>query len=260
MWVEDVYYYDSKVHQRQKTDTEYAADLARFIENRPIKAIYIDPSAASFKLEIMKHNISNLYDAENEVLDGIRLVSKYLNNGTLKICKNCEHLIKEFQSYVWDPKCAQTGVDKPMKQSDHCLSGDTIVLTDKGYVRIDSLVGTEGKIASSYSLQMSMENYTEVRLTQKQADIYEIELEDGTKIKATKEHKFLTESGWKELQYLTLCDMLYTWNTNSFKTYSFIKISKQVIGSLLGVLKKGCTWLFGNSTTVRYQKDSTYTI
>lgn len=121
MWVEDVYYYDSKIHQRQKTDTEYAADLTRFIKDRPIKAIYIDPSAASFKLEIMKHNISNLYDAENEVLDGIRLVSKYLNNGTLKVCKNCDALIKEFQSYVWDPKCAQTGVDKPMKQSDHVL-------------------------------------------------------------------------------------------------------------------------------------------
>lgn len=121
MWVEDCYYYDSKIHQRQKTDTEYACDLAVFIKDRPIKAIYIDPSAASFKLEIAKHDIQNLYDAENEVLDGIRLVGKYLNNGTLKICRKCDNLIKEFQSYVWDPKCAKTGVDKPLKQSDHCL-------------------------------------------------------------------------------------------------------------------------------------------
>jgi PBSX family phage terminase large subunit len=121
MWVEDVYYYDSKIRQRQKTDTEYACDLERFIKDRPVKAIYIDPSAASFRLECQRHSIPNLYDAENEVIDGIRLVAKYFNNGTLKICRNCESLIKEMQSYVWDANCAKTGVDKPLKVSDHSL-------------------------------------------------------------------------------------------------------------------------------------------
>lgn len=120
-WVESVYYYDSKVKQRQKTDTEYAEDLKRFISGRVVKAIYIDPSAASFKLECARHDIPNLYEAENEVLDGIRQVAKFLNNGTLKICRYCDELVKEFQSYVWDPKCAMTGVDKPLKQSDHAL-------------------------------------------------------------------------------------------------------------------------------------------
>ena len=121
MWVEDLYYFDSKVAQRQKTDSEYAEDLAKFIEGRNVKAIYIDPSAASFKLELQRSGISGLFDAENEVIDGIRMVSKYLNNGTLKICRKCDALIKEFQSYVWDPKCQKTGDDKPLKQSDHAL-------------------------------------------------------------------------------------------------------------------------------------------
>lgn len=119
MWVEDIYYYDSKVKQRQLTDTEYADSLVRFIEHRPIKAIYVDPSAASFKLELSKHGVGSLYDAENEVIDGIRLVSKFLNNGTLKICRQCSKLIQEIQGYVWDPKCATTGVDKPLKVNDH---------------------------------------------------------------------------------------------------------------------------------------------
>ena len=121
MWVESIYYYDSKVKQRQKTDTEYAMDLKAFVSGRVVKAIYIDPSAASFKLECSRHDIPNLYDAENEVLDGIRQVAKYLNNGTLKICRSCDELIKEFQSYVWDSKCAISGIDKPLKQSDHLL-------------------------------------------------------------------------------------------------------------------------------------------
>ena len=39
IWVEDEYYFNSRVTQRQKTDAEYAEDLKSFIENRPITAI-----------------------------------------------------------------------------------------------------------------------------------------------------------------------------------------------------------------------------
>lgn len=121
IWVEDEYYYDSKIHQRQKTDSEYAADLARFIQDKGVRAIYMDPSAASFRVECQKQGIPNLYEAENEVLDGIRKVGDLLNNGTLKICGRCANLIKEFQSYVWDSKSLLTGIDKPLKVNDHAL-------------------------------------------------------------------------------------------------------------------------------------------
>ncbi len=121
IWVEEEYYYDSKVHQRQKTDTEYAEDFKAFIKNKPVKAIYIDPSAASFRLELQKEGVGNLYDAENEVIDGIRLVSKFMNNGTLKFCCCAKNLIDEMQSYVWDAKCQKTGIDKPAKVHDHAI-------------------------------------------------------------------------------------------------------------------------------------------
>lgn len=121
IWVEDEYYFDSKVQQRQKTDSEYAEDLRRFIKDKGPKAIYIDPSAASFKVECQRQGIANLYEAENEVIDGIRKVGDLLNNGTLKVCARCTNLIKEFQSYVWDHKSLLTGVDKPKKENDHAL-------------------------------------------------------------------------------------------------------------------------------------------
>lgn len=121
LWVEEEYYFNSKTAQRQKTDYEYAEDLKNFISQKPIKAIYIDPSAVSFRVELQKQGISNLYEAKNDVGDGIRFVSNYLNTGALKICRSCTNLIKEFQSYLWDPKCAKTGVDKPLKENDHCL-------------------------------------------------------------------------------------------------------------------------------------------
>lgn len=128
LWVEDEYYYSSKTNQRQKTDSEYATDLQNFLQYRPVKAIYIDPSAASFKAELQKAGVQNIYDAENEVNDGIRFVSNYLTIGKLKICRKAHNLISEFQSYVWDPKSAKTGVDKPLKENDHLLDALRYVL------------------------------------------------------------------------------------------------------------------------------------
>lgn len=120
-WVEREYYYDSRKAQRQKTDAEYAQDLSMFIQNRNVRAIYVDPSAASFKAELAKGGVGSVYDAKNEVVDGIRFLSTYLNEGTLKICRACPNLIQEFHSYVWDDKSLKSGTDKPLKENDHAL-------------------------------------------------------------------------------------------------------------------------------------------
>ena len=153
MWISNVYYYDSKIRQRQKTDTEYAEDLAKFIQDKPVRAIYVDPSAASFKLECSRHGINNLYDAENEVVDGIRLTAKFFNNGSLKICRNCEALIKEMQSYVWDPKCSITGIDKPLKENDHSLDA-------MRYALVTHFLGKEGNRLTAKDIeQMRREVY-----------------------------------------------------------------------------------------------------
>lgn len=128
MWLEDEYYYDSEKELRQKTDTEYAEDLKNFIAGKPIEAIFIDPSAVSFKMELQKIGISNLFDAQNDVLDGIRFQSKLLGNGTYKICRRCKKAIEEYQSYRWDPKSKQLGVDKPMKVNDHLADSQRYAL------------------------------------------------------------------------------------------------------------------------------------
>ena len=119
VWVDSEYYYDSKVHQRQKTDAEYADDLKKFIQDKYVKSLYIDPSAASFKQELSRQGIYGIMDAENEVIDGIRLVNKFINNGQLKISRSCHHLIEEMKGYVWDVKSSMRGIEKPLKERDH---------------------------------------------------------------------------------------------------------------------------------------------
>jgi len=118
IWVEKEYYYDSKKMGRQKTDAEFAYDLAKFIELYNVKRIYVDPSAASFKNELRRHSIKTT-DANNDVLDGIRTVSSLMSSQQIKICKECKNIIREIQSYVWDEKASLKGEDKPVKQNDH---------------------------------------------------------------------------------------------------------------------------------------------
>lgn len=57
--------------------------------------------------------------ANNDVLDGIRLVGMLLNLELLKFASSCTETIKEFASYIWDEKALEHGEDKPVKQHDH---------------------------------------------------------------------------------------------------------------------------------------------
>lgn len=114
------YYYSGKEEGNQKTDVEYADDLEKWLEDiKPVK-IVIDPSAASFIIELKKRGYF-IKKAENNVLDGIRYVASLLNEGKILIHESCVHTIKEFASYIWDTKAAEHGEDKPVKQRDHCL-------------------------------------------------------------------------------------------------------------------------------------------
>lgn len=120
IWVEKEYYWDSKAMGYQKTDSDYAMDLKREFGNYPIKAMYLDPAAASFEVEL-KRNKMPVRQAKNDVIDGIRFMAALFTQGDLIICKGCRNLIKEIEGYVWDPKCTKEGVDKPLKQRDHAI-------------------------------------------------------------------------------------------------------------------------------------------
>lgn len=120
MWVEKEYYWDVAQTHRQKTNTEYMRDLKIFLGDYPLKAVYVDPSAAAFKLE-MKRGGYHVVDANNEVLDGIQTVAMLMHEGTLTIMQECRNLIREIEGYVWDNKKAEKGEDAPLKKHDHAL-------------------------------------------------------------------------------------------------------------------------------------------
>ena len=116
--VEAEYYYDSVKQGRQKTDDELARDIKNFIGYRNISAVYVDPSAASLKLELQRRDLPVL-DAKNDVLPGIKVTSKFVAGKNLVIQKGCKTLIEVMQSYCWDPAAADRGEDKPLKKFEH---------------------------------------------------------------------------------------------------------------------------------------------
>ena len=112
------YYYSGRDKGKQKTDAEYADDLKKWLDGTRIKAMIVDPSAASFIAELRKCGYK-VIKANNDVLDGIRLVGMLLNLEMLIFSSSCTETIKEFASYIWDDKAAEHGEDKPVKQHDH---------------------------------------------------------------------------------------------------------------------------------------------
>lgn len=126
-WVEKEYYWDSKKEERQKTYSEYAADLIDFFDGYDVKAVYIDPSAAAMKAQLRASNI-HCTDANNDVLGGIQIVANELRDGNFYVCQNCPNLIREIEGYVWDTKAAERGWDEPKKVNDHAIDATRYAL------------------------------------------------------------------------------------------------------------------------------------
>ncbi|MBA4700742.1 MAG: PBSX family phage terminase large subunit [Ruminococcus sp.] len=114
------YYYSGRDKGIQKTDAEYADDLKKWLDGTEVKAIIVDPAAASFIAELRKRGLKVL-KARNDVEDGIRLVGTLLNQCKIVFSDSCTNTIMEFASYIWDAKAAERGEDKPIKQHDHAM-------------------------------------------------------------------------------------------------------------------------------------------
>lgn len=98
------WYYDSRKESRQKTDEEYYAALETFAQGYYIRKVIVDPSAASFLETIRRHGKFSAWDADNDVLDGIRVTSSLLSAGMIQIHESCKDSIREFGLYRWDEK------------------------------------------------------------------------------------------------------------------------------------------------------------
>ena len=112
------YYYDGRGKGRLKTDEEYYTELDNLAGKLSIKAVIVDPSAASFIECVRRHGRFTVVKAKNDVLSGIRRTAQAFKSGEIRINDCCQSAINEFSAYRWDDK---SGVDRPIKENDHAM-------------------------------------------------------------------------------------------------------------------------------------------
>lgn len=111
------YYYDSREPgNHQLTDEEHYAGLEKLAGDKRIERVIVDPSAASFKQTIRRHGKFPVWDADNSVLDGIRLTASLLQAGRIRIHRSCKGVISEMGQYRWDVDAPEDAV---IKEFDH---------------------------------------------------------------------------------------------------------------------------------------------
>lgn len=131
------YYYDAVKEKKQLTDAQFADRFALWLDGTRPFCIYVDPSAASWKAELMQRGYM-VRNANNDVINGIRYVGSQLNLGGFYIDKSCKNTEKEYNTYAWDKAAQMKGVDKPVKAHDHTCD------TDRYVIYTESLNGLSG--------------------------------------------------------------------------------------------------------------------
>lgn len=108
----------------------------------------------------------------------------------LLVYSTCEQFIRTIPTIQTDPNNVE---DVDTRGEDHCLHGDTKVITDNGSMKIGDMVGTKGKVMTPSGFAP----YTKCWLTRKNAATVKITFDDGQIVVCTPDHKFYTNvSGW----------------------------------------------------------------
>lgn len=112
------FYFDSRRERRQMTDAEYAEALRHLAGRRPIHAVVVDPSAASF-IELLRREGWRVQKADNDVLSGIRRTADLLKSGRVVLCTGCTDCLREIEEYVWQDGRAEK--EQVKKEHDHAM-------------------------------------------------------------------------------------------------------------------------------------------
>lgn len=80
--------------------------------------------------------------------------------------------------------------DKIARENIHCVSGDTKILTDEGYVKIEDKVGKKVNIWNGDEFSS-----VDIKQTTEKAQLYRVVLSDGRYLDCTDEHKWIIQNG-----------------------------------------------------------------
>lgn len=183
-------------------------DLAELIKNFGLRREVVTCDSAEPKSieELRKAGVNAQPSIKGA--DSVRYGIQKLQGVKIVVHPDCPNVVHEIQNYAWAKDRQGNPTDKPEHDFSHCLTGDTLVETIGGAVPIKELVGKEGFL---HCFDESMGTavigrFRDCRMTRERVEVFEIEVQDGRKFRATADHPVLTAKGWKKVKELQVDD------------------------------------------------------
>lgn len=121
-YVLDEWRHDVRAGEAAWVNAQLSRGIRDWLEPHAVQWVMVDPSAASFRLQLTRDGVRRVAPADNTVTDGIRDVASLLTTGRLVIIgPKCPFLLGEMPEYAWDPKATTQGRDEPIKKNDHSV-------------------------------------------------------------------------------------------------------------------------------------------
>ena len=162
--------------------------------------------------ELWQENGIGIVKASNNRVQGWLSLKEMLkpagkdNRPMMMVSEDCAGLIRNLPALQHDEKNPSDCSTEPHDITHICVTGDTLICTTDGEKPIKDLVGNSGECYCWDGEGLSIRKFDYACMTQAAAEVFEVEMEDGTKFKATANHKVLTAAGWKEVRELTSSD------------------------------------------------------
>lgn len=163
--------------------------------------------------ELFAQNGIGILKANNNRIQGWMALKEMLkplkhenDKPAMLVSKDCKGLIRNIRLIQHDEKNPSDCATQPHSITHICVTGDTLIKTTEGYKPIKDLVGNDGECYCWDGEKEQIRPFHYACMTQAAAEVFEVELEDGTKFKATANHKVMTANGWKEVRELTAED------------------------------------------------------
>jgi hypothetical protein len=121
----------------------------------------------------------------------------------MQVLSTCKDFIRTIPTLPYSMTKVE---DVDTDAEDHCVTGDTLVLTDSGWLTIQDLCDRVGYVMSH---DRQYHKFSECRKTQENVPVFKITTDDGKVVKATANHRFMLADGtWKRLDELRVGDEL----------------------------------------------------
>ena len=137
-------------------------------------------------------------------------------------------------------KMANSWYFNPLVSTNPCVTGDTLIHTDKGLIPARELFDDETEISVAidgrFGVKAQTVPATRVFRTGVKP-VYRLQTKEGYSVRATADHRFMTPRGWVELQDLKPGDYVHIMNRKG----GFGQEGTEELGRVLG-------WLVGDGT------------